>query len=142
MNNPQAKQRIKIKRPSNGYERGKTYVIVRVDHSDNTLIAADANGKEGAWIPWRHCEPCAHDINWNWLKAHLPGEALELLSAFEGLENLRLMDDIRDQILMQLPNLKDRILSAQVQLEEQLHTSSASTHGLGDDDDDSSESPI
>ena len=142
VNNPQPKQRIKVKRNSNGYERGKTYVIVRVDPNDNTLVAADSQGKEGSWISWRHCELCAHDINWNWLKAHLSSEALELLSAFENLENLRLKDDIRDQILLQLPNLKDRILSAQVQLEEQLHTSTVNTPAPGDDDDDSSDSPF
>ena len=119
MNNPQVKQRIKIKRPSQGYERGKTYVIVRVDPNDNTLVAADSQGKEGPWIQWRNCEACADDINWNWLKAHLPSEALELLSAFEGLDALRLKDDIRDRILMQLPNLKEKVLTAQAQLEDE-----------------------
>lgn len=142
MNSPQVKQRIKVKRSSNGYERGKTYVIARVDHNDNTLVAADSQGKEGSWISWRHCEPAADDINWAWLKAHLSSEALELLSAFEGLENLRLKDDIRDRILLQLPNLKDRILSAQVQLEEELQTSAASTSAADDADDDPNESPF
>jgi len=142
MNNPQVKQRIKVKRPSNGYERGKTYVIVRVDPNDNTLVAADAQGREGSWIQWRHCEPCAHDINWPWLKAHLSSEALELLSGFDGLENLRLKDDIRDRILLQLPNLEDRILSAQVQLEEEFHSGAVSTTAPGDADDDSNDSPF
>jgi hypothetical protein len=141
MNNPQVKQRIKVKRSSNGYECGKTYFIVRVDPNDNTLVAADSQGKEGSWIAWALCELSAHDINWSWLKAHLASEALELLSAFEGLENLRLKDDIRDRILLQLPNLKDRILSAQVQLEEELQTS-ASTPGAGDAEDDSNDSPF
>ena len=55
MNNPQPKQRIKVIRPGRGYERGKTYTIVRVDPSDNTLVAADSSGKEGSWVKWDHC---------------------------------------------------------------------------------------
>ena len=42
-----------------------------------------------------------------------------MLSAFEGLEGLRLKNEVRDHILMQLPNLRDRILSAQIAMEDQ-----------------------
>lgn len=120
MNNPQAKQRIKVIRPGRGYERGKTYTIVRVDNSDNTLVAADSQGKEGSWVKWDHCVPAGGEVNWSWLKGQLSTEALELLNAFEGLETLRLKDEIRDHILLQLPGLKDRILRSQIQLEEEL----------------------
>ena len=119
MNNPQPKQRIRVSHRGRGYEPGKTYTIVRVDSGDNTLVADDSNGIEGPWIKWTQCHP-AGDINWSWLKTQLSADALELLSAFEGLENLRLKDEIRDQILLQLPGLKDRILRSQIQLEEQM----------------------
>jgi len=119
MNNPQAKQRIKITRPTRGYVPGKTYTIVRVDNSDNTLMAADSQGKEGTWVKWDHCVPAAGDVCWSWLKTQLSGDALELLSAFDGLEHLRLKDEIRDHILLQLPNLRERILRSQIQLEEE-----------------------
>lgn len=136
MDNPRIKQRIKIKRPTRGYERGKTYVVVRIDNNDNTLIAADSEGKEGPWVQWRNCEPCVDEINWNWLRNHLPTEALELLSAFEGLDGLRLNDSIRDRILMQLPNLKDRILASQVQLEEEVSSIKTTPPVPGEDEDD------
>jgi len=142
MDNPRIKQRIKIKRPTRGYERGKTYVIVRVDTNDNTLVAADSEGKEGTWIQWRHCELCTDDITWSWLKNHLPSEALELLSAFEGLDGLRLNDTIRDRILMQLPNLKERILTSQIQLEEEFASTGAGVPGPGDEEDPSNEPPF
>jgi hypothetical protein len=119
MTNPQPKQRIRVTRSTRGYVRAKTYTIVRVDPSDNTLIAVDSEGKEGSWIKWDHCVLAAGDINWSWLKGQLSADALELLSAFEGLESLRLRDEIRDHILLQLPGLKDRILHSQIQLEEQ-----------------------
>ena len=119
MKNPQVKQRIKVNRPGRGYQPGKSYLVARIDNSDNTLIATDAEGNEGNWIKWDHCMPAGDDINWSWLKGQLSGESLELLSAFEGLETLRLRDEIRDRILLQLPNLKERILCCQVQIEEE-----------------------
>ena len=57
----------------------------------------------------------------------MSADALELLSAFEGLETLRLKDEIRDHILLQLPSLKDRILHSQIQLEEALDTAKAAS---------------
>jgi len=129
MNNPQPKQRIKVTRPGRGYERGKTYTVVRVDSSDNTLIATDSSGKEGSWVKWEHCIPGGGEVNWSWLKGQLSTDALELLSAFEGLEALRLKDEIRDHILLQLPGLKDRILRSQIQLEEEFGAIDESSPG-------------
>jgi hypothetical protein len=120
MTRPQPKQRIKVTRPSCGYEPGKTYTIIRVDDNDNTLIAADSAGREGSWIKWDHCVQADGEIGWSWLKGQLPADALELLSAFDGLEALRLKDELRDHILLQLPGLKDRILHSQIQLEEEV----------------------
>lgn len=142
MNCPRLKQRIRIKRPTRGYEGGKTYVVVRIDTNDNTLMATDSEGREGPWIQWRNCEPCLDDINWSWLKNHLPSEALELLSAFEGLDGLRLSDTIRDRILMQLPNLKDRILTSQVQLEEEVSSAKNTAAIPGEDEDEGSGPPF
>ncbi len=121
MNRPQPKQRIKVTRPRSGYECGKVYTIARVDDNDNTLIATDSEGKEGSWIKWDYCVPVNGEIGWSWLKGQLSADALELLSAFEGLETLRLKDEIRDHILLQLPGLKDRILHSQIQIEEEAH---------------------
>jgi hypothetical protein len=121
MKRPQPKQRIKVTRPSRGYECGKTYTIVRVDNDDNTLVATDSEGKEGSWIKWDCCVQVTGEIGWSWLKGQLSAEALELLSAFENLESLRLKDEIRDHILLQLPGLKDRILHSQIQIEEEGH---------------------
>lgn len=119
MTNPQPKQRIRVTRSTSGYVRSKTYTIVRVDPNDHTLVAVDSDGREGTWIKWDHCVLAVGDINWTWLKGQLSAEALELLSAFEGLESLRLREEIRDHILLQLPGLKSRILQSQIQLEEQ-----------------------
>ena len=119
MNNPQRNQRIRVNRSTRGYEAGKVYTIARVDSSDSTLIAVDASGREGAWIKWDACVPAGPDIAWNWLKTQLPGEILELLSAFNGLDSLRLKPEVRDHIVLQLPNLRERILEAQIALDEQ-----------------------
>jgi hypothetical protein len=42
----------------------------------------------------------------------LPTEALELLSAFEGLHWLTVKEEVRDRILAKIPNLHAEILAA------------------------------
>jgi hypothetical protein len=119
MDNPKRNQRFRVTRPSRGYELNKVYRVVRVDNNDDTLVGEDADGKEGSWIKFDVCVPAGPNVSWEWLKGQLPGEVLELLSAFEGLDGLRLKSEVRDHILMQLPNLKERILSAQIAMEDQ-----------------------
>ncbi len=132
MNRPQKKQRIRVTRASCGYELGKTYVVVRVDPIDSTLMAADEAGREGGWIKWEHCAVAGADISWDWLRGNIPVDALELLSAFDGLESLRLKTVVRDHILVKLPNLKERILEAQIELEDQ----NCQVAVMSDDDED------
>ena len=123
MKNPHRNQRIRVTQSTRGYEPGKVYTVHQVDPDDSTLTATDMNGKDGQWISWNHCVEAGPEISWDWLKGQLPGEVLELLTAFEGLEQLRLKNEIRDHILHQLPNLKQRILDAQVAIDEQIHGS-------------------
>jgi hypothetical protein len=119
MKNPQVNQRIRVTTASRGYDLGTVYLITKVDHSDNTLIARDAQGREGSWIKWDVCMLAGPNIAWDWLKTQLPSEVLELLSAFNGLEALSLKPEVRDHILSQLPNLRERILRAQIALDEE-----------------------
>lgn len=94
-----------------GYEPGRLYTVTSVDSNDNTLKAQAANGQEGGWIKWRDCQK-ANDIGWEWLKTVLPAEALDLLAAFDGVENLSLREDLRNRLVMQIPGLHDKILGA------------------------------
>ena len=119
MNNPQKKQRIKVLRACRGYEMGKTYTVERVDTTDNTLVAIDSSGVEGSWLKWDACVLAGPEISWDWLKNQLPGDVLELLSAFHGLDSIRLKPEVRDHILLQLPNLKEKITESQAAIEEE-----------------------
>lgn len=119
MKNPQRNQRIRVIRSGRGYDTGKIYVVTKIDTSDNTLMAVDSSGNEGSWVKWENCVHAGPNISWDWLKTQLPSEVLELLTAFNGLESLTLKPEVRDYILSQLPNLKDRILQAQISLDEQ-----------------------
>jgi hypothetical protein len=134
MNNPQRNQRIRVTRSGCGYDLNKTYTIATVDASDNTLIAVDSNGNEGSWIKWDQCIDAGPNISWDWLKTQLPGEVLELLTAFHGLEILTLKPEVRDHILTQLPNLKDRILQAQIAMDEQFSGEPLSAPDSGETD--------
>lgn len=116
------------------YQPGRTYTVTEVDPNDNTLRARDASGEIGNWIKWRDCS-LAHDIGFEWLKTVLPAEALDILSAFDGLEYLSLREEIRNQLVLQIPNLQQRILETQAQQEEALHGESASDQDFPELDD-------
>lgn len=102
------------------YQPARIYTVTEVDSNDNTLRARDTSGEIGNWIKWRDCS-LAQDIGFDWLKTVLPAEALDILSAFDGLEYLSLREEIRNQLVLQIPNLKERILEVQAQQEEALH---------------------
>ncbi len=92
------------------YSPGQTYVVCEVDADDSTLKARDSAGESLNWIKWDDCALAA-DIGWEWLKAHLPSDALDLLGAFEGVEHLRLKEDIRNHLVKEIPDLRERILT-------------------------------
>jgi hypothetical protein len=93
------------------YKIREIYVVTQIDRNDSTLKARNAEGVDGSWIRWSDCER-VEDIGWDWLKGELTVEALELLSAFEGMKSLSLRADIRKAIVMQTSELKKRILNA------------------------------
>jgi hypothetical protein len=115
------------------YQQGKTYVVTSVDSSDSTLKAQDSGGTEGNWIRWDDCQ-VAEEIGWEWLKQMLPAEALDLLSNFDGLDNLRLNEEVRTQLLLGIPDLKNRILEVRERMENESLTKVASG-GDGEEDD-------
>ena len=109
-----------------GYEPSRNYTVISVDSSDQTLKAKSNTGSEGGWIKWNDCRK-ANDIGWDWLKTVLPAEALDLLAAFDGVENLSLREDLRNRLIMQIPGLHDKILGALADDEVSLSTPNADT---------------
>ena len=98
------------------YRRGECYEVMEIDHRDGTLNARDEHGRTGAWIRWRDCEK-DDSIGWEWLKGQLSSDTLELLAAFDGLQNLKLRPEVRIALVRQLPDLKEKLLNACVSLE-------------------------
>jgi hypothetical protein len=113
------------------YEPGRLYFVTCIDDSDQTLKARDATGNEGNWIKWCDCKKTA-DIGWEWLKTVLPAEALDLLAAFDGLESLSLREDLRNRLVLQIPGLHDKILSAMADEETQVPASIEETEKFDD----------
>jgi hypothetical protein len=93
------------------YKPDENYVVTQIDTNDRTLVARNAEGRVGRWIRWCDCESI-DGIGWDWLKGVLPADALELLSAFDGVQLLALRSDIRKALVAQAPELKGRILNA------------------------------
>jgi hypothetical protein len=104
------------------YRRGESYEVVNIDTNDSTLQARDEHGQLGRWIRWRDCEKF-DDIGWEWLKGQLSADALEILSAFEGLNNLTLRPELRVALIQQVPGLKDKVLDACVAFETKSNNS-------------------
>lgn len=98
------------------YRRGESYEVVQIDPNDSTLQARDEHGQTGAWIRWCDCDK-HNEIGWEWLKGQLSVEALELLAAFDGVQNLKLRQEVRIALVAQLPGLRDKVLDACVSLE-------------------------
>jgi len=99
--------------PIDDYRRGEEYIVDVVDPSDGTFRARDpGSGRVGGWLRWTQVESADDTIGLDFLKQHLSPEALTLLSAFDGLAGLRLKSEIRDRILLALPDLEERVREA------------------------------
>ncbi len=136
---------MKIRAVSNfgrhSYQQGKTYTVVAVDPNDNTLRARDSSGEEGNWIRWNDCQ-IDQEIGWNWLKQMLPAEALDLLSNFDGLDQLRLSEDVRTQLILGIPDLKNRILAAREEMENSSIAKVTAGHAHDDEDDEDDDADL
>lgn len=133
---PHVGDRFTVNHNSDGYEAGKTYVVSCVDHSDNTLRGTEENSShEKPWIQWSKIVPGEASIGWDWLKTQLPDDAIEILSAFNGLDCLYLRPQIRDRIVRTTPNLLQRILLSKNDLENG-DSPNAQRGGLNNEDDD------
>lgn len=94
-----------------GYKPNTQYTVIETDSSDNTLKAQSDSGESGEWIPFSSCVPY-ECLGWEFLRTVLPTEALELLSAFDGLQNLSLKEEIKENLIKKVPNLPQEILAA------------------------------
>lgn len=98
------------------YRQGESYTVAEIDTRDSTLRARGSSGALGSWIRWKDCR-AVDGIGWDWLKGQLPAETLELLSAFDGLDRLRLRQDVSATLVTGIPSLKERILGCAEKLE-------------------------
>ena len=121
---------IRVVRNSNShdYKLGQNYVVSMVD-SDGTFKAKHpTTGEEGNWLKWGDCEMGGETIGWKFCQKVLPAESVSFLSCFEGIEQITLKNEIKDKVLLALPDLYERILEAGA--ESMLESSN-----LDDDDD-------
>jgi len=106
-------------RNSNGhnYLIGKGYIVIYVD-SDGTFKGKDpVSGVEGNWMKWEDVS-LTPPLGWIWLKSQLPKNIVNILSLFNGVEELILKEEHKDLLLQQLPDLMDRLEQAGRQLEK------------------------
>lgn len=126
--------RIQIVSNSNrhNYRTGGIYRVHQVD-SDGTFKAIDDMGVEGDFLLWDDCKPVG--MGWKWIREHLDARSLDLLGAFEGLDNLSLRQDVETKIITSIPNLADQILEILPEVEEQsARFASAAANEDTDDD--------
>lgn len=133
---PKEGMKVKVVANSNGhdYTVGATYAIKRVDHSDNTCRLTDPMGRTLDWCPTADLIAC-NQLGWDWLRENLPADALELLCAFDGLENLSLKEEVSNTLISGIPDLRQRILDATEAQANSAQTSKDKSPDKADDDD-------
>lgn len=99
------------------YRTGGIYRVHQVD-GNGTFKAIDDLGIEGDYLRWEECR--AVGIGWEWIRGHLDARSLDLLSAFDGLENLRLHDTVETTVITSIPNLADTILNLLPAVDEEM----------------------
>ncbi len=106
---------------------------VHQDDGDGTFKAIDEAGVTGDYLRWEDCERAG--LGWEWIRGQLDARSLDLLGAFEGLENLTLRQNIETRLILGIPNLADRILHHLPDLEQAAATLQTDARD-GDDEDD------
>lgn len=101
--------RVRTNSGSHNYTIGSTVTVVHVDN-DGTVRARRPDGSIGNWLAIRDAEPGEPSL-WSALRADLPEDVVCFLSAFEGLEELTVRDDIAEKVLLELPDLLERIVA-------------------------------
>ncbi|MFM8496037.1 MAG: hypothetical protein ACKOEM_11025 [Planctomycetia bacterium] len=100
--------RIRVVRNHNNhtYVIGKTY-RVHLDDNDGTFRGVDESGKVGNWLRWNECE-LAGPSTWARIAADLPGELVQFLSCFDGIDDISLKESVIDAVLADLPDPHER----------------------------------
>lgn len=114
------------------YRIGRVYSVHQVD-SDGTLKAIDDQGIEGDFLSWKDCEPVG--LGWEWIREQLDAHSLDLLSAFDGLQNLRLRESVETKVITSIPNLAETILRLLPEVEAALEILKATAQESEGDDD-------
>ena len=108
---PEIDQKVRVIHNSNNhsYQVGRVYRVKVLDTNDQTARLVDGKGQVRDWCSWD--DLVAVDvIGWQFLQKQLPAEVVDLLSCFDGLEALRLRDEVCWKILLAMPDLKGEIL--------------------------------
>lgn len=91
------------------YSVGSVYTVSHIDDSDGTLKADNDAGITGNWIRWCDVAPM-EGVGWEFVQKVLPTEVVQFMASFDGVEHLELSTEVKDAILLSLPDLHERIL--------------------------------
>lgn len=116
---------------SHHYRIGSIHRVHQVD-SDSTFKAIDDQGIEGDYLKWRDCQ--AVGLGWDWIRGHLDTRSLELLSAFDGLQNLRLRESVESKVITSSPTLAETIFKLLPKVDEANELHGSAPEGSNEDD--------
>lgn len=104
-----SKIRVVSNSNDHNYTVGAVYTVSTIDSNDNTLKATDASGTTGNWIRMSDVTMIGN-VGWEFIKKVLPSDVTQFLGAFDGIDQVELTGEVKDAILLSLPDLHDRIL--------------------------------
>jgi len=115
--NEGARIRVISKSNPHQYQLGGVYRVCQVD-DDGTFRAASEGGWVGDFLQPEDCE--IFGIGWDWLRHQLDAHALDLLSAFEGLDSLTLRSDVEAALIASIPDLEEAVFGILPRVDEEL----------------------
>ena len=102
--------RVTAKHSNHDYELGRRYLVCKTDTDDKTAQLAGAiDNVANGWILWSELEPVT--LGWEFCESVLPREVARILAACKGTTTLALRRDVKDALLQQLPDLRERVLA-------------------------------
>jgi hypothetical protein len=107
---PKIGQAVRVIGNSNNhdYTMGSVVLVERVDTDDSTLIAVSPQDRVAhGYLRWADVE--AIGLGWEYCRSVLPPEVAQLLAACRGVEGLALRREVKEAIVMSLPDLRDRL---------------------------------
>lgn len=84
--------------------RPTDYRVFGLNALTREVGVCDGNDQEeGFWVPWDNVV-LRSEFGWNWVRRALPAEVVQFLECFDGLDAIRLDEEIKNLLVWEIEN--------------------------------------